>query len=69
MIIFKILEVKNMYLNEDYKFIEENVLCYIYDEINIIEKCKELKNNILGFDFLYFIKINLYNKIVKSIVE
>ncbi len=40
-----------MYSNEDYKFIEENAPCYIYDETNIIEKCKELKNNILGFDF------------------
>ncbi|HEB5001304.1 TPA: pyridoxal-dependent decarboxylase [Clostridioides difficile] len=58
-----------MYLNEDYKFIEENAPCYIYDETNIIEKCKELKSNILGFDFLYSIKTNPYNKIVKSIAE
>ncbi|EQG75218.1 putative pyridoxal-dependent decarboxylase domain protein [Clostridioides difficile DA00165] len=56
-----------MYSNEDYKFIEENAPCYIYDETNIIEKCKELKNNILGFDF--YILSNPYNKIVKSIAE
>ncbi|MFL8710153.1 diaminopimelate decarboxylase family protein [Clostridioides sp. GD02377] len=57
-----------MCLNEEIQFIEEHAPCYIYDETSIIEKCKELKNNILGFDFLYSIKTNPYNEIVKSIV-
>ncbi len=29
-----------MYSNEDYKFIEENAPCYIYDETNIIENVR-----------------------------
>ncbi|NMS89301.1 pyridoxal-dependent decarboxylase [Clostridioides difficile] len=57
-----------MCLNKEIRFIEEHAPCYIYDESNVIEKCKELKNNILGFDFLYSIKTNPYNKIVRSIV-
>ncbi|MCC0702402.1 pyridoxal-dependent decarboxylase [Clostridioides sp. ES-S-0049-02] len=58
-----------MYLNQEYSFIKEHAPCYIYDEVNIIERCMELKNSILGFDFLYSIKTNPYNKIVKSIAK
>ena len=43
--------------------------CYLYDEKEIRNACSELKTKLTGFDFLYSVKANPFEPIVRCIAE
>ena len=43
--------------------------CYLYDEKEIRNACKELKTKLTGFDFLYSVKANPFEPIVRCVAD
>ena len=43
--------------------------CYLYDEKEIRNACRELKTKLTGFDFLYSVKANPFEPIVRCVAD
>lgn len=48
---------------------EDKAPCYLYEEASIRSACQELKKNLPGFSFLYSIKTNPFEPVVRTVCE
>ena len=43
--------------------------CYLYDKKEIRNACREMKTKLTGFDFLYSVKANPFEQIVRCVAD